>query len=121
LLATAKSLIGTPYVWGGDSPQVGGFDCSGFTKYVFSQTGYTINRTSQDQAKNGTYIAKENLQPGDLVFYSFTGDGVISHVGLYIGNGQMIHSPKTGDTVKITDITTSYWQSHYVTARRIIQ
>lgn len=120
LLSTARLLIGTPYVWGGDTLKAGGFDCSGLTEYVFSQAGYTIARTSQDQAKQGTYVAQNSLQPGDLVFFSFTGDGVISHVGLYIGNGQMINSPKTGDTVKITDITTTYWQSHYVTARRII-
>ncbi len=121
LIAYSKTFLGTPYVYGGDSPSDGGFDCSGFTKYVFGQNGYTINRISKDQALNGTSVSKANLQPGDLVFHSFEGNGVISHVGIYIGGGKMIHSPKTGDTVKITDITTSYWTSRYVTARRIIQ
>lgn len=121
LIYTAKSFIGTPYVWGGSSLQNGGFDCSGFTQYVFKQVGYNLNRVSRDQAAQGTYVSRYELQPGDLVFYSLSGDGSISHVGIYIGNGQMIHSPKTGDTVKITDITTSYWESHYITARRIIQ
>lgn len=121
LIAYSKTFLGTPYVYGGDSPSDGGFDCSGFTQYVFGQNGYTINRISKDQALNGTSVSKANLQPGDLVFHSFEGNGVISHVGIYIGGGKMIHSPKTGDTVKITDITTSYWTSRYVTARRIIQ
>ena len=121
LIAYSKTFLGTPYVYGGDSPSDGGFDCSGFTQYVFGQNGYTINRISKDQALNGTSVSKANLEPGDLVFHSFEGNGVISHVGIYIGGGKMIHSPKTGDTVKITDITTSYWTSRYVTARRIIQ
>ncbi len=120
LITYSKTFLGTPYVYGGDSPSDGGFDCSGFTQYVFGKHGYTINRISKDQALNGTSVAEANLQPGDLVFHSFEGNGVISHVGIYIGGGKMIHSPKTGDTVKITDITTSYWTSRYVTARRII-
>lgn len=121
IIATAKSLIGTPYVWGGRSLSDGGFDCSGFTQYVFKKAGYTLNRISGDQAAQGIHVARTSLQPGDLVFYSLSGTGRISHVGIYIGGGKMIHSPKTGDTVKMTDITTSYWQSHYITARRIIQ
>lgn len=119
LVSTAKSLVGTPYVWGGDSIEDGGFDCSGFVQYVFKKIGYTLNRVSADQSKQGSYVAKENLQPGDLVFYSLASDGKVSHVGIYIGSGKMIHSPKTGDTVKITDITTDYWESRFVIARRI--
>lgn len=121
VIAYAKSFIGTPYVYGGDSPSDGGFDCSGFTKYVFGNYGYSLKRISKDQALNGTYVSRAYLQPGDLIFYSFEGNGVISHVGIYLGNGKMIHSPKTGDTVKITDVATSYWRGRYVTARRIIQ
>ncbi len=121
LINYSKTFLGTPYVYGGDSPSDGGFDCSGFTKYVFSKYGYNLNRISKDQASNGTYVSRANIQPGDLVFYSFDRNEVISHVGLYLGNGKMIHSPKTGDTVKITDVSTSYWTSRYVTARRIIQ
>jgi cell wall-associated NlpC family hydrolase len=120
LLSVAQSLVGTPYVWGGESLQEGGFDCSGFTQYVFKQVGYSLNRISVDQATQGIYVSKINLQPGDLIFFSLAGDGRISHVGLYLGNGKMIHSPKTGDFVKITDITTSYWQTRIITARRII-
>lgn len=120
LIDYSKTFVGTPYVYGGDSPSDGGFDCSGFTKYVYGKYGYTLNRISKDQASNGTYVSRANIQPGDLVFYSFDQNEIISHVGIYLGNGKMIHSPKTGDTVKITDVSTSYWTSRYVTARRII-
>jgi cell wall-associated NlpC family hydrolase len=120
VIASAKSLLGTPYVWGGESPQEGGFDCSGLTQYVFKQGGYTLNRISRDQATQGTYVSRQNIKPGDLIFYSFERNGIINHVGIYIGNGKMIHSPTTGDVVKTTDITTSYWESRFVTARRII-
>lgn len=121
VISTAKSLVGTPYVWGGESPREGGFDCSGFTQYVFKQVGYSLNRTSTDQARNGIYVSRANIQPGDLIFYSFKANGVIDHVGIYIGNGQMINSPKPGDSVKIVNVGTSYWRSRFVTARRIIR
>lgn len=120
VISTAKSLLGTPYVWGGGSLQEGGFDCSGLVYYTFKRAGYDLNRVSSEQAKQGTEVSKVNLQPGDLVFFSFEGNGVVNHVGIYIGNGQMIHSPKTGDVVKTTDITISYWQSRFVIAKRII-
>jgi cell wall-associated NlpC family hydrolase len=120
VISVAQSLVGTPYVWGGESLAEGGFDCSGFTQYVFMQVGYKLNRISVDQATQGIFVSNSSLQPGDLVFFSLSGDGRISHVGLYLGNRKMIHSPKTGDFVKITDISTSYWQTRYVTARRII-
>lgn len=120
LIATTNSLLGTPYVWGGESLQGGGFDCSGFTRYVYKTVGYDLNRISADQATQGAWVSRNNLQPGDLVFFSLSGDGRISHVGLYIGGMKMIHSPKTDDVVKVTDISTSYWQNNYVTARRII-
>lgn len=119
-IKTAKSLLGTPYVWSGESPQEGGFDCSGLTQYAFKNAGYSLKRASADQATQGTYVSRDKLQPGDLVFFSFTANGVINHVGIYIGNGIMIHSPKTGDVVKTATITTSYWQTRFVTARRII-
>lgn len=120
VIATAQSLLGTPYVWGGKSPSDGGFDCSGLTQYVYGKVGVTLNRISADQALQGTAVSRANLQPGDLVFYSLSNDGRISHVGIYIGNGKMIHSPKTGDVVKTTDITTSFWENIFVTARRVI-
>jgi|LSQX01.1.fsa_nt_gb cell wall-associated NlpC family hydrolase len=121
VIATAKSLIGTPYVYGGESPQEGGFDCSGLTQYVYKQAGITLNRISSDQAKQGAAISYANIKPGDLVCFSFNMNGKVDHVGIYIGNGQMIHSPRTGETVKIVNINVSYWQQRFVTARRVIQ
>lgn len=121
LISIAKTLEGTPYVWGGNSLQNGGFDCSGFTQYVFKQVGYTLNRISAQQATQGVEISRYALKPGDLVFFSLAGDSRISHVGLYIGDGKMIHSPKTGDTVKTANININFWQTHFITARRIFQ
>ena len=120
VIDTAKAVIGSPYVWGGKSIQDGGFDCSGLTQYAFNEVGFTLNRVSTDQAKQGSVVTIKDMQPGDLVFFSFERNGVISHVGIYIGNNQMVHSPKTGDVVKITDISTSYWQSRFVTAKRML-
>ncbi|MGE5629319.1 MAG: C40 family peptidase [Solirubrobacterales bacterium] len=121
VLNTAFSLIGMPYVWGGSTPSDGGFDCSGFTQYVFGKAGYILPRISKDQAAEGTQVYMNNIQPGDLIIFSIDQNGLVSHVGIYIGDGKMIHSPKTGDTVKVTDITTSYWQSRIISVRRIIQ
>lgn len=120
VVATAKSLVGTPYVYGGKSPADGGFDCSGFTQYVYKQVGYSLNRISADQAKQGISVALASLQPGDLVFFSFNQNNKVDHVGIYIGNGQMIHSPSTGSSVKAVNINVSYWQQRFVAARRII-
>ncbi|HHV50555.1 MAG TPA: SH3 domain-containing protein [Clostridiales bacterium] len=120
VISTARSLIGTPYVYGGESPEEGGFDCSGLTQYVFKQVGYNLNRVSYDQAKQGVSVSKDNLQPGDLVFFSFNQNNKIDHVGIYTGNGKMIHSPSSGSTVKEVNINVTYWQQRYGTARRII-
>lgn len=116
LVNTAKQYLGTPYVWGGSSTK--GFDCSGFTQYVFKQNGITINRTARDQYKNGVAVDKSQLQPGDLVFFkgSSGSSSAPGHVGLYIGNGQFIHSPKTGDVVKVSGLD---GRKDYVGARRI--
>jgi len=118
VVSTAKSLRGTPYVWGGDSKADGGFDCSGFVQYAFKSIGYRLNRVSVDQSKQGRLVSRAKLQAGDLVFYSIAKNRRISHVGIYIGNGKMIHSPKTGDVVKVTDITTTFWKTRYMVARR---
>ena len=118
VVALAKSKIGCPYVWGAEGPN--SFDCSGLTRYVYKNAvGITIPRNSSAQASAGYAVSRSNLKPGDLVFFNTNGKG-ISHVGLYIGNNEMIHSPKPGDNVKVVKITSSYYSSRFVTARRIV-
>lgn len=116
IIATAKQYIGVPYVWGGSSPS--GFDCSGFTQYVFAAHGITLPRTSTQQYSTGTWVSKGSLQPGDLVFYNTSGSGV-SHLGIYIGNGQFIHA-STSKGVIISEMSNSYWSARYYGARRVL-
>jgi cell wall-associated NlpC family hydrolase len=106
----AMQYLGVPYVWGGSSP--GGFDCSGLVMYVFAQLGISLPHYAAAQYGFGTPVPADQLQPGDLVFF----DG-LGHVGIYIGGGQMIHAPHTGDVVKISPI--SEFGSGYVGARRL--
>ena len=112
----AKQYIGTPYRYGGMSPA--GFDCSGFAKYCYSQLGVNLNRTAASQTSNGVYVSKENLLPGDLVFFVTNGYS-ISHTGIYVGDGMMIHSPVPGRSVEIVSINSGYYANTYSTARRI--
>ncbi len=113
----AKQFIGVPYSSGGSTPL--GFDCSGLTSYVYRQFGYSLNRTSSGQALQGSYVSKDALQPGDLLFFSYYGGGRISHVGIYAGNGNMIHATVPGSTVKMASLDSSYYLNNYITARRI--
>lgn len=120
LLDTADDYLGTPYVWGGTTPS--GFDCSGFVQYVYAQNGISISRVADDQLHGkGTYISSmSDLQPGDLVFFG-SGD-YASHVGLYVGNGTMIHSPSTGKSIMYTNIDeSSYYLSRFIGGKRIIE
>lgn len=102
LLAFATKYLGTPYLWGGEDPSKG-FDCSGFTQYVFAHFGIQIHRTTYDQINDGASISKEDLEPGDLVFFGTTEDP--HHVGIYLGNNYFIHAPRTGDVIKISPLT----------------
>ena len=96
----AYQFLGVPYVWGGSSP--GGFDCSGFTQYVYKAQGINLPRTSGAQASSGSYVSIANAQPGDLVYF---GQSKVTHVGIYIGNNRMIHSPSPGKSVMITNMS----------------
>ena len=116
IVSVAQNYLGVPYVWGGTSPS--GFDCSGFTQYVFRQCGYSINRTADAQYSNGSYVSYDSLQAGDLVFFAntYSASG-ITHVGIYIGGGEFIHAANGG--VKISSLSESYYSSRYYGARRI--
>ncbi len=111
----AQKYLGVKYVYGGSSPK--GFDCSGLVQYVCKSVGVSVNRTSASQFSNGKAVNKSDLQPGDLLF--FAKGGRINHVGIYAGNGQMIHAPRTGDVVKYESINSSYRKNAYVGARRV--
>ena len=118
IMDLAESLLGTPYIWGGTTTK--GFDCSGFVQYIYGQNGYNLTRTTYTQWDNdGTFVSKSDLQPGDLVYF---GSGSSpSHVGMYVGNGMMIHSPKTGDVIKYSTIESGYYDNCYMGAKRIIK
>lgn len=118
VVSMAKSKLGCRYVWGAQGPNT--FDCSGLMWYCFKNAANkNLPRTSKEQSKVGTKVSKSNLQAGDMVFFNTSGSGV-SHVGLYIGNGNMIHAPKPGDVVKTVSINSSYYTKKFVTARRVL-
>ncbi|HEY8892956.1 MAG TPA: NlpC/P60 family protein [Clostridium sp.] len=112
IVAYASNFLGTPYAWGANGPNT--FDCSGFTKYVYAHFGVTLPRTTFTQINVGSYVPRENLQPGDLIFFGTSSDP--HHVGIYVGNNSYIHAPSTGDVVKISALT----RSDYLTARRVM-
>jgi cell wall-associated NlpC family hydrolase len=113
---TIDALIGTKYKSGGTSTK--GFDCSGFTSYVFGKLGIELPRTSASQSKIGKKVAKEDLQPGDLVFFNTSGKGV-SHVGIYVGDGKFAHS-SSSKGVTISGMSDSYYVKRYLGARRVM-
>ena len=118
LVKYAKGFLGVPYVWGGTTPN--GFDCSGFTKYVYGQMGYKLKRTAAEQLGNGTSVSRSELKIGDLVFFknTYSTSAAASHVGIYIGDNQFLHAAEGG--VKITDMDMEYYAARYVGARRVI-
>ncbi len=120
IVAYARTFLGCAYVYGGNGPK--SFDCSGLTKYVYKHFGYNINRTATQQLKNGVTVSKENLQPGDLVFFNSTNNDInkATHVGIYIGNGQFLHASNKKVGVTITSLSDAYRVRTYTTARRII-
>lgn len=119
--AFGKQFIGTPYVWGGTDLNKG-VDCSGFVYAVYKNFGVTLNRSSASMTANGVEVSKSNLQAGDLVFFNAGGDSVISHVGIYCGDGTYVHSTDGKIMgVTVTDLNSGYSANTYVTARRILR
>ncbi len=120
VISYARSLIGTPYHYGGDSPRTG-FDCSGFVRHVFyHEHGVTLPHNTMELARVGKSVGNSDLRPGDLVFYNTQSESY-SHVGIYLGNERFIHAPRTGKYVEIVDMRMDYWRKRYDGARRIPQ
>lgn len=120
VLIRAIGLVGTPYRWGGNTPE-SGFDCSGLVNYVFRDVlDVRLPRTSRElAAMQGPKIAANRLTTADLVF--FGKDGEVSHVGIYVGEGRFVHAPRTGGTVRLDHLDTAYWRNHYTGAKRVLQ
>jgi cell wall-associated NlpC family hydrolase len=111
----AYKFLGKPYVYGATGPNA--FDCSGLTQYVYNKFGIGLSRTTYSQVNEGIRVQRSDLKPGDLVF--FNTEGSISHVGIYIGNGEFIHAPRTGKPVMVSSLSDGYYANKYATARRI--
>lgn len=119
LVTTAMGLLGVPYRRGGTSAETG-FDCSGFVRTIYSQTvGLVLPRRANEQAAATQTIDKKELKPGDLVFFN-TMRRTFSHVGIYIGDGKFVHSPRTGQTVRVEDMQATYWKKRFNGARRVV-
>lgn len=118
LLQRAMGLLGTPYRWGGTSPD-SGFDCSGLVNYVFRTTlGIELPRVSREMASNGEKVERAALTAGDLVFFGRRGTRV-DHVGIYVGNGRFLHAPRTGRDVTVSALDGGYWAGKFKHARRV--
>lgn len=119
LLFHAVSLIGTPYRWGGSSPETG-FDCSGLINYVFQEAaGLSLPRTTRGLSELPQTTPSNGLRPGDLVLFATSGKRV-DHAGIYVGDGRFVHAPSTGGRVRIDDLQASYWQRSFNSARRVL-
>ena len=117
VLFRAIALVGTPYRYGGNTPQ-GGFDCSGLVGYVFREAaGVRLPRTTRDlEEHDAARVDRKRLQPGDLVFF---GKRRANHVGIYVGEGRFLHSPSSGKDVRVDSLLTGYWANRYLSGRRV--
>jgi peptidoglycan DL-endopeptidase LytE len=118
VIQAAYRNLGARYVWGASRP--GAFDCSGFTMYVMRQSGISLPHSSSAQFRMGRSVSRSNLQAGDLMFFSLGTRGVVGHVGLYIGNGRMIHASTPSTGVIVSSLSEPYYASRYLGARRVM-
>jgi cell wall-associated NlpC family hydrolase len=119
VLEEAQTMIGIPYLWGGNTPETG-LDCSGFVRYVYEKAaGILLPRLSAQISRKGLAIAQSDLHPGDLVFFN-TPRGEATHVGIYVGEHQFIHAPKKGTFIRVESMKSAYWTSRYYGARRVV-
>ncbi|NHN33393.1 C40 family peptidase [Paenibacillus agricola] len=118
IISLGLKYKGTPYKFGAKVGQTRTFDCSTLTKFIYGKYGINLPRTSAQQSKMGSYVSKRNWKKGDLLFFSVPGRSGVGHVGVYVGNNKMLHTYGAGG-VKISTVN-SYWNSHYITARRVI-
>ena len=121
VLFRALGLVGTPYRWGGNTPD-SGFDCSGLIGFVFRDAaGITLPRTTRELiVMRGQDVSEQNLQTGDLLFFATGGGSQVSHAGIYVGEGRFVHAPQTGGTVKLDTLSKAYWQNAYLSAKRVL-
>ncbi|MFH1019806.1 MAG: NlpC/P60 family protein [Pseudomonadota bacterium] len=116
LVSTAEGFLGIPYEWGGESAERG-FDCRGLAMTIYKLNGLNLPRNSSAQFQAGSPVRREDLAPGDLVFFATNGDSAVSHVGIYTGNGKFIHAPKKGETIRRSSLRNGYFDGCYVGAR----
>lgn len=121
VLFRALGLVGTPYRYGGNTPD-SGFDCSGLIGYVYRDAaGISLPRSTRELiAMRVPTIGMNALQSGDLVFFATNGGGQVSHAGIYVGEGRFVHAPSSGGTVRLDSLSNSYWQKSYLNAKRVL-
>lgn len=121
VLIRAIGLVGTPYRWGGNTPD-SGFDCSGLIKYVYRDAaGISLPRSTREMiVMRAPTVNLNALQSGDLVFFATSGGSQVSHAGIYVGDGRFVHAPSTGGTVRLDYLSNSYWAKAYLQAKRVI-
>ncbi len=115
----AESMVGTAYIFGGQDPD-GGFDCSGLAWWAFQSVGVEIPRVSWEQAKAGSRVDRSALRPGDLLFFRTT-PGKSLHVGVYLGRGRFVHSPKSGEKVRVDRMDNVFWRKAFLESRRVAE
>ena len=121
VLFTALGLVGTPYRYGGNTPD-SGFDCSGLIGYVFrGAADLALPRTTREMSTmRGAAVRRDALQAGDLLFFATSGGRRVSHAAIYVGNGRFVHAPSSGGTVRLDSLSNSYWQKNYLSAKRVL-